>query len=158
MYAFRLSILPCCSLICKIATAAFFFIVINFISSIFFLTTPSFFLPFWLLLFHASTGLSLIKPMTSPSKLGTMMWGSDTPLDRKGQLPLSARNGKSCIIDNLSWFFFGFLNDVFIFMNTSFSYHSTSIFSPFLFLNVILSTYNRKFMVMRCVFIRRESF
>lgn len=87
-------------------------------SSFYFRTTPYFFLTSSLFLmvtlcsflfkiffsFRTSLGLSLIKPMTSPSKLGTMMWGSDTPLDRKGQLPLSARNGNPYIIYELSCF------------------------------------------------------
>ena len=39
-------------------------------------------------------GLSLSRPSTSPSRMGSLMWGSETPLSLKGEVPHTAVSGK----------------------------------------------------------------
>ena len=91
---------------------------------IFWFFTPNFpYFRFLLLLlsffFLSFLARGLSRPSTSPSKVGSLMWGSETPLGLKGQVPHTALSGTYITFFVISYvlfifFVFAFL-DFFIF-------------------------------------------
>jgi hypothetical protein len=47
---------------------------------------------------YGSTTSSINRPRTSPSKVGSKMWGSETPLSRKGNVPRVEENKWCCAV------------------------------------------------------------